>query len=288
MEIKPLDGNFGAQVIGLNLARDLDVETRGEINQAFVDNTVLCFRGQSFAAPDEFLTAVKNLGEPMPPVTSTYRLPGFDVIEELTNRAIDKRTGDTTPLMRGGSWHTDHSNLERPPKATVLYAIEVPEVGGNTEFTCLALAHEALDASIKESVRGKRAFHAYLSRRAPRRLLSRTREEEKGSSGCWQPLVREHPETGRNSLYLNPMRCDAIEGMDEAEGDMLLDGLYAHCDQKRFQYSHRWQPGDVLIWDNRSALHQATFDFDPSRRRYLHRIMLRGDLPRLAAYTKLR
>lgn len=283
MEIAPLGGNFGAQVTGLDLALDLDAATRAEINRAFVANTVLCFRGQHFAKPGDFLRAVGNLGEPMPPVTATYRLPGFEAIEELTNQAIDRRTGDTTPLMRGGSWHTDHSNLEIPPKATVLHAIEVPDTGGNTEFTSLSLALEALDGETREMIRGKRAFHAYLSRRAPRKLLSRTKQEEQGSSGCWQPLVREHPESGKPGLYLNPMRCDAVEGFDEAEGDALLDRLYAHCDQRRFQYSHRWRLGDVLIWDNRCALHQATFDFDQSRRRYLHRIMLAGDAPILAS-----
>ena len=104
---------------------------------------MLCFRGQCFERPEQFRAAVLNLGEPMSPVTATYRLPGFDVIEELTNEATDRRTGDRTPLRRGGSWHTDHSNLERPPKATVLHAIEVPNEGGNTEFTSLYLAYEA-------------------------------------------------------------------------------------------------------------------------------------------------
>jgi taurine dioxygenase len=284
MQISPITGaRFGAEVTALDLTEPLDRAAREALNTAFVDNVVLCFRGQSFRTPDHFLAAVRNLGEPMPPVTATYRLPGYDVIEELTNRAVDKRTGDATPLARGGSWHTDHSNLESPPKATVLYAIEVPEEGGNTEFTNLQLAYAALDDDLRRAIAGRRAFHAYLSRRAPRKLLSRTASEKQGSDGCWQPLVRRHPETGRDGLYFNQMRCDAIEGYGEAEGDALLDRLYAHCDQKAFQYSHRWLPGDVLIWDNRSALHQATFDFDQTKRRYLHRIMLKGDLPLMAA-----
>ncbi len=283
MEIKSLDGPFGAEVSGLDLGSELEPAVRAAVNMAFIDNVVLCFRGQSFAGPEKFLHGVENLGQPMPPVTAAYRLAGFDAIEELTNRAVDKRTGNETPLMRGGSWHTDHSNLESPPKATVLHAIELPEIGGNTEFINLHHAYDALDGTTKAAIRGLRAFHAYLSRRAPRKLLTRTCAEEQGSSGCWQPLVREHPDTGRAGLYLNPMRCDAVEGLDEAEGDALLDRLYAHCDQPRFQYSHRWRPGDVLIWDNRSALHQATFDFDPSQLRYLHRIMLKGGRPKMAA-----
>ena len=283
MEVKTLEGPFGAEILGLDLARPLTAGEREAAGRAFAENVVLCFRGQEFDRPEQFLAAVRNLGEPMPPVTATYRLPGFEAIEELTNEATDRRTGDRTPLRRGGSWHTDHSNLECPPKATVLHAIEVPEEGGNTEFTSLYLAYEALPDDEKETLRERRAFHAYLSRRAPRKLLTRTKDEEEGSSGCWQPLVRLHPETGRKSLYLNPMRCDAVEGMGREDGDALLDRLYGHCDRARFRYSHKWRPGDVLIWDNRCALHRATFDFDQGKRRYLHRIMLRGERPVPAA-----
>jgi len=283
MEIRRLDAPFGAEITGLDLARPLDAATKTAINAAFVENVVLVFRDQGFAAPERFLAAASNLGEPMPPVTATYRLPGFEAIEELVNSATDRRTGEKTPLMRGGSWHTDHSNLARPPKATTLYAIELPPSGGgNTEFIGLALAYEALDEAMKARLRGRRCFQAYLSRRAPRRLLTRTEAERAGSDGAWQPLVRCHPETGRDALYINPMRCEAVEGMSEEEGDALLDALYAHCDQERFRYSHRWRPADMLIWDNRAALHQATPIRVASERRYMHRIMLKGDAPIMA------
>ena len=283
MRITPINGaRFGAEVTDIDLTRHLGTASRKALNQAFVDNAVLCIRRQSFDRPDDFLAAVKKLGEPMPPVTATYRLPGYDAIEELSNMAIDKRTGETTRLARGGSWHTDHSNLVVPPKATVLYAIEIPRHGGNTEFTHLQMAYEGLSENLKVAILGRRAFHAYLSRRAPRKLLSRTTKEQADSNGCWQPLVRRHPETGRVGLYVNAMRCDSVEGYNQDDGDALLDQLYAHCDQATYQYSHRWQPGDVLIWDNRSVLHQARFDFDQSQRRYLHRVMLRGEPPEMA------
>ena len=109
----------------------------------------------------------------------------------------------------------------------------MPEEGGNTEFTSLYLAYEALPDDVKEAIRGRGGpFHAYLSRRAPRKLLTRTKEEEADSAGCWQPLVRLHPDTGRKSLYLNPMRCDEVEGMGREDGDALLDRLYGHCDRR--------------------------------------------------------
>jgi len=283
-EIARIDAPFGAEVRGLDLAGGLDAATRDAVNRAFVDNVVLVFRDQKFAAPERFLAAAEILGEPMPPVTATYRLPGFAAIEEIVNSATDKRTGDTAPLLRGGSWHTDHSNLEAPPKATTLYALELPESGGgNTEFINMYLAYEALSEELKAAIRGRRSFQAYISRRAPRKLLTRTEAERDGSDGVWQPLVRRHPETGRDALYLNPMRCDAVEGMDEAAGDALLDALYAHCDQPRFRYSHQWRPGDMLVWDNRAALHQATPVRVPGERRHMHRIMLRGDRPLMAA-----
>jgi taurine dioxygenase len=282
-EIHRLEAPFGAEIRGLDLAGPLDAATRQTINAAFIDNVVLVFRDQHFATADAFLAAARNLGEPMPPVTATYRLPGYDVIEELVNSATDKRTGETTPLMRGGSWHTDHSNLAAPPKATTLYAIDLPPSGGgNTEFISMTLAYEALSDQMKEKIQGRRAFQAYLSRRAPRKLLTRTEAERQDSDGVWQPIVRRHPETGRDALYLNPMRCDAVEDMTQDESDALMDALYTHCDQPAFQYSHRWSAGDMLIWDNRAALHQATPIHVASERRYMHRIMLKGDAPIMA------
>jgi taurine dioxygenase len=283
-DIRQLDSPFGAEVIGVDLRQPLDGNLATTINTTFVEHGVLVFREQSFATPDQFLAAASNLGDPMPPVVATYRLPGYDAIEELTNSATDKRTGDKSLLYRGGSWHTDHSNLACPPKATTLYAIDLPPGGGgNTEFINMMMAYDALDDATKDLLRGRRAFQAYLSRRAPRQLLARNTAEKAGSDGVWQPMVRRHPETGRAALYLNPMRCDAVQGMDQAAGDALLDQLYNHADQKQFQYSHCWSQGDMLIWDNRCCLHQATPVAVAGERRYMHRIMLKGDIPILAA-----
>ena len=283
-DIRPLPARFGAEVVGVDLKQPLDGALKDAINSAFVENGVLVFRGQSFATPDQFLAAASNLGEPMPPVVATYRLPGYDAIEELTNTATDKRTGKTALLYRGGSWHSDHSNLACPPKATTLYAIELPPSGGgNTEFTNMMMAYDALDDATRELLRGRSAFQAYQARRAPRQLLVRTEDERKGSDGVWQPMVRRHPETGLKALYLHPMRCDAVEGMNQRDGDDFLDSLYDHANQKRFQYSHEWTQGDMLIWDNRSCLHQATPVRVAGERRYMHRIMLKGDKPVMAA-----
>lgn len=282
MEVRNFDAACGAEVLGLDMTLALDDETKSQINRTFVDNVVLCFRDQRFDTPEKFLVAARALGEPFPPIVNIYRLPGHVEIEELTNQATDKRTGGTKRLNRGGSWHTDHSNIECPPKATALYAVEIPSRGGNTEFVNMFAAYDALSAEQKAFLEGRRAFHAYLSRRAPRQLLTRSKKEEAQTEGVWQPIVRKHPVTGRKALYLNPMRIDQVEGLDREEGDRLMDELFAHCDQPQFQYSHEWRIGDMLVWDNCASQHQATFDFDPSERRYLLRIMLKGDKPLLA------
>lgn len=282
MLVNKIGSALGAEVIDEDLTRVQDSQTITNINNAFVEHIVLVFRNQNFSSPDEFVEAAKILGDPMPPVTNTYRLPNYDVVEELKSNSVDKRTGEPID-QRGGSWHTDHSNLERPPKATTLYAITLPPSGGaNTEFTNMYLAYEALADDIKERIGGRKSFQAYQSRRAPRKLLTRSTAEREGSSGAWQPIVRKHPVSEIPALYINPMRCDAIEGMEEKEGDELLDFLYRHFDNPEFQYSHEWRQGDMLIWDNRCALHQATPLANPKETRYMHRIMLRGDLPLMA------
>ena len=282
LEIRKLDGPFGAEIVGLDMKQPLDSETKAKVNKTFVDNVVLCFRNQTLETPEDFLTAARQLGEPMKQVVATYRLPGYEDIEVLTNRQTDDRAKHKKPMTRGGTWHTDHSNMEIPPKATMLYAIAIPDTGGDTQFTNMYMTYDALPDDLKAQLKGKRAFHAYLSSRAPRKLLERTEEEKKVSDGTWQPLVRLHPETGRKALYLNQMRIEHVDGMEHEEGFAFMEKIYAHCDQPQFRYSHKWHLGDLLIWDDRASLHHATFDFDQSQLRYMHRTMLKGEKPVLA------
>ncbi|MGI9379469.1 MAG: TauD/TfdA dioxygenase family protein [Methyloligellaceae bacterium] len=282
MQVRRIGKALGAEIKGIDLTAPLSSSSLETIEHAFTENLVLVFRDQVFGSADNFIKAAQKLGDPMPPVTATYRLAGYDVVEELVNKPFDKRSGKKID-PRGGSWHTDHSNLPQPPKATSLYAIEIPPSGGGqTEFTNMYMAYETLPADLKKRIKGKKSFQAYQARRAPRQLLTRSDDELENSSGTWQPLVRLHPQSKRKTLYLNPMRNDEIEGYSQEEGDSLLDQLYAHADSPEFQYSHEWKSGDMLIWDNRCTLHQATALRNPEERRYMHRIMLKGDVPILA------
>ncbi len=181
--------------------------------------------------------------------------------------------------MRGPYWHTDDSFFETPAKATVLYAIQIPNGRGDTWFANMYAAYEALDGETKTRITTLRAIHKYVSRRAGAKVAKLASEDEKKTPDASHPLVRTHPETGRRSLYLNPNRINHIEGLSLDESDALLDALYKHAFEKRFHYRHRWREGDLLIWDNRCTMHRASTDLEPGDRRLLHRILLKGTRP---------
>ncbi|MBT3766960.1 MAG: TauD/TfdA family dioxygenase [Rhodospirillaceae bacterium] len=282
MEVNQLNETMGAEVTGIDLTQTLDDETKSAINKTFVDNLVACFRGQNFDSPDAFLKGAGYLGTPVAPILTNYLLPGQKEVEALTSDAHDKRVGGIVPQRRGLTWHTDHSNIAEPPKATMLYGIDIPSKGGDTQFINMYAAYDALSEDMKDFINGRRVLHVYQASRAPRKMGVRTKEQEDSSPGVWQPLVRLNPDTGRKALYLNDMRMEEVEGLSEKETTDLLKELLDHCIQPRFQYSHKWQKGDVLVWDNRSTLHQGSAGIDPSERRYLHRVMLQGEAPVLA------
>ena len=283
MDVNQLSDIMGAEVTGIDLTQTLDDDARTLINKVFVDNLVACFRRQCFETPDAFLKATRYLGEPVPPILNNYLLPGQKEVEALTSDAHDKRVGGIVPQRRGLTWHTDHSNIAEPPKATMLYAIDIPSKGGDTQFTNMYAAYDALSDDMKSFIQNRRILHVYQASRAPRKMGIRTKEQEESSPGVWQPLVRLNPDTGRKALYLNAMRMEEVEGLEQQEGNDLIDELLAHCDQPKFQFSHKWQTGDMLIWDNRATQHQGTAGFDPTERRYLHRVMLQGEKPILAS-----
>ncbi len=161
----------------------------------------------------------------------------------------------------------------------MLYALQLPPTGGDTRFTNQRTAYQALSDEMKETIADLRAVHVYLSKYSPRKMPTRTKEEEAMSPGTSQPLVRHHPPTGEKAIYLNPIRTEAIEGMPEDKAQDLLNTLLEHLTQPCFQYAHKWHLNDVLIWDNRCALHAATFDYDFATERRMHRIMIEGERP---------
>ena len=216
-------------------------------------------------------------GEVLPQHNTRFALPECPEIHYISNQ-------DTYPdgkrYIPGEGYHTDHSNAAEPPKATVLHAVKLPDQGGDTQFVNMHRAYEDLPAAMRARIDGLRAMHVYQSRFSERKLMALSdANRARVPDAVLHPLVRTHPESGRKAIYLNPIRIEGIEGMEDAGGAGLLDQLLSHATQPRHEYRHRWQQGDVVMWDNRCLLHKANGDYDMNQMRYLYRIMLKGDAP---------
>ena len=273
--ITPMTDHTGAEVRGLDLAGDIAPDIRAELNLAFANHHVLVLREQELT-PAGFKKAAQVFGELQPHDKKETHVPNHPDVYYVSNDHIvnGKR------IIPGESFHTDHSNHPRPPKATMLYAVELPSRGGDTQYVNMHDAYDELPMEIKRQVDPLKAVHVYLSKYSPRSLGKITADSLKDvpAPGV-HPLVRTHPENGRKALFLNPVRMESIVGMEDQDALALIDQLMKHSTQQRYEYRHKWRHGDWVIWDNRSVMHQANPDYDMSERRYLYRLMLEGEVP---------
>jgi taurine dioxygenase len=281
MEIKVMAGpgahGTGAEVRGIDLGGPVAAVDKDALNRAFVEHGVLAVRDQKLAPP-QVLAAVELFGTVFQQHNTRFALPDCPQIHYLSNQ---DSFPDGRRYIPGEGWHTDHSNDSRPPKATVLHAVTLPDHGGDTQFADMAAAYDALPAKMQERIAGRLAIHVYQSSHSARKLMTLSdANKERVPNAVLHPLARTHPESGRKSIYINPIRIEGVLGMDHKEALPLLDELLEHATQERFQYRHRWKPGDLVIWDNRRLLHKANGDYDMSQTRYLYRVMLQGDVPR--------
>ena len=276
MQVTELSEHTGVAVEGVDLGAPLAEADRQRMAQLFVERSVMVVRKQKLD-PHGVLRAVQNFGDVFEQQNTRFSVPECPLIHYLSN---EDRYPDGKRYIPGSGYHTDHSNDLEPPKATALYAVDLPSTGGDTQFANMAEAYDALPGALRTRIDGKRARHVYQSHLSKRKLMSLTKDrEERVKEGTLHPLVRTHPETGRRAIFMNPIRIDQIEGLEESETVALLDALLEHATSKRFEYRHRWQPGDFLMWDNRCLLHKANGDYDMNERRYLYRVMLQGDKP---------
>jgi len=273
--IAPLTDHTGAEITGIDFTRPVDAETGAALRHAFARHHVLVLRGQHFT-PDEFKDAAQIFGELLPHDKKEHHVPGHPDVYYISNdEFVNGRR-----IIPGESFHTDHSNHPRPPKATMLYAVALPSAGGDTQYVNMHDAYDDLPAATKQSIDGLKAVHVYLSKYSPRPLGHLTEESRRNlpPPGI-HPLVRTHPDNGRKALYLNPVRMEGILGMADDAALAMIDRLMRHATQRKYEYRHRWRPGDWVIWDNRSVMHQANADYDMNERRYLYRLMLKGEAP---------
>ena len=270
--VNPLnDHETGAEVLGLDLSKALDDATRQEINSLFAKFHVLAFRDQKLA-PAEFAKAGENFGPIMSHHHKQIRATGHPEVFEVRNEKI----GPGKYRIPGEGFHTDHSNHPCPPKATALHPVSLPSYGGDTQFINMHNAYDDLSESMKRRLEGLRGIHVFESKYAFRKM----RQLEEASKKAMpppsiHPLVRVHRENGRKALYLNPLRLESIIGMEDSEAQALQTELMAHATQQKYEYRHKWRYGDMVIWDNRSLLHQANGDYNMEETRHLYRIMIR-------------
>jgi taurine dioxygenase len=273
--IAPLTEHTGSEINGLDFTKPVDPDTRDALNQAFAERHVLVIREQHFT-PDQFKAAAQVFGELQPHNKKERHVPGHPDIDYISNEefAHGKR------IISGETFHTDHSNYPQPPKATALFAVDLPSTGGDTQYVNAHNAYDDLPDATKRRIDGLKAVHVFQSKYSPRSLGILTDESRKKlpPPGI-HPLVRTHPENSRKALYLNPVRIESIIGMPDDEALALIDELMRHATQKKYEYRHKWRHGDWVLWDNRSVMHQANPDYDMRERRCLYRILLMGETP---------
>jgi len=276
--VKKLAAPLGAEIGGVDLSRPLSAEVVEQIRNAWHEHLVLLFRGQTLSEEAQILFA-EHFGvlQKRPRPASARAEVGVSDPELVMLVSNIRENGKPIGSLPDGEmqFHSDQCYLEKPAMGTFLYAIEVPSVGGDTLFLNLYKAYDTLAPEIKSRLAGLKAENIYLygttSRADLKPDLATTRHYA-------HPVVRTHPDTGRKALYINRLMTWKIVGMDEAESEALLTRLFDHMEQDRFIYAHKWRPGDLVLWDNRCALHART-DFSDRERRLLRRVVVAGEVP---------
>jgi taurine dioxygenase len=274
--VVPTGGGLGAEIRGVDLRR-LGDDAFAAIHRAWLDNLVLLFRGHKLTDAD-LIAFSRRFGElDLAPIQETGRrfVEGMPELYVVSNVVKD---GEPIGSLGYGEavWHTDMSYLHDPPKASMLYALEVPPAGGNTEFINMYSVYEAVAADLKRDIACLKIKHdgTYNSGGYVRQGVTPT-DDPRESPGAVHPLVCTHPETGRRMLYLGRRRNAYIEGFELAESEALLDTLWAYTDRAEFAWHNVWQAGDLVLWDNRCTMHRRD-PFDPAARRVMHRTQIKG------------
>ena len=269
---KPLADALGAEITGVELGGDLDDGTFSEIVGAWHDHLVLVFRAQRLSTERQIAFA-SRFGA----LQKVRTTPGVSHdnphVMMVSNVEADGKKG---VLPEGEmQFHSDQCYYERPCKLTMLFALEVPPLGGNTLFANAYLAYETLPAKIRERIAGLEALNVYDY---DANATIKSKDSNPDAPRFVHPLVISHPATGRKVLYVNRLMTDHIVGIDPEESRKLLETLFAQEERREFIYEHVWRVGDLVMWDNRCALHART-DFDPAQRRMLRRVTVKGERP---------
>jgi taurine dioxygenase len=279
IEVIPSTKPLGAEIRGLDLREvtDRDFES---IYRAWLDHQVLLFRNQQLS-DDGLIGFTRRFGElDWAPIQETGRrfVEGYPEIYVVSNVM---ENGQPIGSLGAGEavWHTDMSYLEDPPKASMLYALEIPREGGNTYFCSMYRAYESLPGKLREAIAKYTLKHdaTYNSGGYVRQGTAAV-DDPINSPGTYHPLVCTHPETGRRLLYLGRRRNAYIQGLSLSESEALLDEIWSYAAQEAFVWKSVWKIGDLVLWDNRCTMHRRD-SFDPGARRIMHRTQIKGSAP---------
>jgi len=276
LNVVPTSAVLGAEVLGIDL-KSLDEAQFAAFKRAWHQHEVLLVRGQTLSDQD-LVTFSRRFGDlDWAPVQETGRrfVEGIPEIYIVSNVKVNDE-----PIGSLGSgeavWHTDMSYLDVPPMASMLYALEIPPVGGNTSFCSMYAVYDALPAQLKQRIATLKIKHdgTYNSGGYLRQGVTPT-DDPRTSPGAVHPLVCTHPDTGRQMLYLGRRRNAYLLGLELAESEALLNELWQYAEQPEFSWEHVWQVGDLVMWDNRCTMHRRD-PFDDSARRIMHRTQIKG------------
>jgi taurine dioxygenase len=274
LDIRPLSGALGAEILGVNLAADLSYDLVAAIRHAWLEHLVIFFRDQDLSAA-EYVAFARTLGEPIeyPFVKGLPEAPEIIPVLKLEHERLNF----------GGIWHSDTAYLERPPMASLLLGRDVPPAGGDTEFANMYLAYDTLSDGMKRLLDPLTAVNtstmADVSRTREDRIKDSARSEAAKEYVAEHPVVRIHPETGRRALYVNVAHTERFVGMTREESLPILQFLQQRQTRPELTCRFRWRTGSMALWDNRCSLHNAINDYQ-GHRRLMHRITLAGDRPK--------
>jgi taurine dioxygenase len=277
-DIRPLSELMGAEIFGMNLAKPVDDATRDAILEALNRYKLLVFRDQDLPKEAQ-LAFTRRFGELEPHVNRDFRSAGAPEVHPVNNLDENQQPSRSIKNIGNYSWHTDKSYMARPSLATLLYAVQLPPSGGDTEFADMQAAYDALPEARKRALQSLRLVHSWERSRQKSGSKPATDEEKRDAPPVVHPLIRTHPATGRKVLYVGN-HTSHVEGWEAAKGEALIAELQEFATQPRFVFRHQWQPGDMVMWDNRCLLHRALPNFEMERyARVLNRTVVRGDVP---------
>jgi taurine dioxygenase len=274
IKVEPVTGALGAEVVGVDLSKDLAEATLAKIRAALLAHGVIFFREQNLDIQrHKMFASLFGTLFLHPNIQGSKADPA--VIDIVRN------PGDTKII--GEDWHSDTTHVARPPMGSVLCAVDVPEYGGDTLFSSQYAAYDTLSPGLKKLLHGVRAMHSDRRVAGPARDLAQSNAQTRNGAewretATYHPVFRTHPETGRKALYVNRQTSTAFEDMTEAESKPLLDYLCQHAHRPEFTCRFRWRNGSVAFWDNRCTQHVAINDTGMSKR-VMRRLQIEGDEP---------